>query len=53
MAVALVVSGWHYPTDTIGGFATAVAVVLGVALLVDRAAERRGAQSGGALSTPP
>jgi membrane-associated phospholipid phosphatase len=36
MALALIVRDWHYPTDTIGGFCTAVAVVLGTALLIDR-----------------
>jgi undecaprenyl-diphosphatase len=41
MAVALIVRDWHYPTDTIGGFCTAVAVVLGTALLIDRAARWR------------
>jgi membrane-associated phospholipid phosphatase len=41
MAAALIVRDWHYPTDTIGGFCTAVAVVLGTALLIDRAARWR------------
>ena len=39
MAVALVVGGVHYPTDTAGGFCTAVAMVLGTALLLDRWAD--------------
>jgi len=46
MAVALSVLGIHYPTDTIGGFGTAVAAVLGCGLLIDRlgdmVARRRG-----------
>lgn len=41
MALALVVREWHYPTDTIGGFCTAVVVVLGAALLSDGAARWR------------
>jgi undecaprenyl-diphosphatase len=40
MAVALTAGREHYPTDTIGGFCVAVAVVLGSALVIDRAAER-------------
>lgn len=34
----MVLLGAHYPTDVLGGYATAVAVVLGVALAVDAAA---------------
>jgi membrane-associated phospholipid phosphatase len=41
MSTALVVCGWHYPTDTVGGFCTAVAVVLGSARLIDRVAQWR------------
>jgi undecaprenyl-diphosphatase len=41
MAVALIAEGDHYPTDTVGGFCVAVAVVLASALVIDRAAERR------------
>jgi membrane-associated phospholipid phosphatase len=41
MATALIVRGWHYPTDTIGGFCTAIAVVLGTALLIDQVARWR------------
>jgi undecaprenyl-diphosphatase len=41
MAAALIVCDWHYPTDTIGGFCTAVAVVLGTAVLIDRASRWR------------
>lgn len=40
MAVALVAQGLHYPTDTVGGICTGLAVVLLVAVLVDRAADR-------------
>jgi undecaprenyl-diphosphatase len=38
MAVALIVYEWHYATDTIGGACTAIAVILGSALALDRAA---------------
>lgn len=41
MAVAVVVGRFHYPTDAAGGFCTAVAVVLGTALLLDRWADGR------------
>ena len=41
MALAMTVTRYHYPTDAVGGFCTAVAVVLGVALLLDRAPPRR------------
>jgi membrane-associated phospholipid phosphatase len=41
MAVTLTVLDIHYPTDTIGGFGTAVAVVLAAALVLDRVAEAR------------
>jgi membrane-associated phospholipid phosphatase len=40
MAVSLTVGFFHYATDTIGGFCTAVAVVTAVAWLVDLFAER-------------
>ena len=40
MAVALIAGREHYPTDTVGGFCVAVAVVLVSALVIDRAAER-------------
>jgi undecaprenyl-diphosphatase len=40
MGVALIVNGWHYPTDTIGGFCVAVSTVLGSALVIERIAER-------------
>lgn len=41
MAWAQVALGFHYPTDTIGGFCTAMAVVPATALLVDWLAVRR------------
>lgn len=41
VAAALVASNAHYPTDTIGGFCTAIVVVCGCALLVDRVAALR------------
>jgi undecaprenyl-diphosphatase len=44
MAVALTSLGIHYPTDTIGGFATAVAMVLAAALLIDASADRLAAR---------
>lgn len=40
MAVAVIAYDWHYATDTVGGFCTAVAVVLGSALLIERVADR-------------
>lgn len=36
MAVAMTVVNYHYPTDAVGGFCTAVSVVLGLALLLER-----------------
>jgi undecaprenyl-diphosphatase len=35
VATALVGSGYHYATDTLGGFGVAIAVVLGVACAID------------------
>lgn len=40
MGWSQVVLSAHYPTDTFGGFCTAVVVVTGTALLVDRWADR-------------
>ena len=40
VAVALVGSGYHYATDTLGGFCVAVMVVPTVAWLIDRLADR-------------
>lgn len=39
VGVSLVVRGLHYPTDTLGALGVAVAVVLGVALVVDAFAD--------------
>jgi membrane-associated phospholipid phosphatase len=44
---AMVVSDAHYPTDTIGGFCTAVVVVLGGALALDRLGRRRDPHTSG------
>lgn len=41
MAVAVVAGRFHYPTDAAGGFCTAVVVVLGTALLLERWADGR------------
>lgn len=41
MALTQVALDAHYPTDTLGGFGTAVAVVVAAALAVDVAADRR------------
>jgi membrane-associated phospholipid phosphatase len=41
MAWAEVALGAHYPTDTVGGFCTALAVVPATAWLVDEVARRR------------
>jgi membrane-associated phospholipid phosphatase len=40
IALALVVNDLHYATDTAAGFCTAVAAVLGTALIVDSVAKR-------------
>lgn len=41
VGVGMVAMGVHYPTDAVGGLATAVAVVLGSALVIDAVADRR------------
>jgi undecaprenyl-diphosphatase len=41
VGAAMIASNLHYPTDTLGGFCTAVAVVCGAALVLDRMAENR------------
>jgi membrane-associated phospholipid phosphatase len=41
VGAAMVASNLHYPTDTLGGFCTAVVVVCGCALLLDRLPARR------------
>ena len=43
---AMVAIGAHYPTDVVGGFCTAVAVVCGAALVLDRLAEHRSPSGG-------
>lgn len=40
VATALVGTGYHYTTDTIGGFCVAIGLVLTVALAIDEVAER-------------
>ena len=45
VGTGMVVRGEHYPTDVVGGFCTAVAAVLVVALVVDAVAGRRGPAS--------
>jgi len=40
MSVGLTLRDWHYPTDTVGGFCLATVIVLGLALLLDRFADR-------------
>lgn len=46
VAVLLVAADWHYATDAVGGVCTAVAVVLGSALVLDGVAARRAGISG-------
>ena len=41
VGTGMVVGGWHYPTDVVGGFCAAVTAVLGVALVLDAATLRR------------
>jgi undecaprenyl-diphosphatase len=41
VGAAMIVSNNHYPTDTVGGFCTAVVVVCGAALVLDRVAAPR------------
>lgn len=40
VGAAMVAANLHYPTDTLGGFCTAVVVVCGVALVLDRVCPR-------------
>jgi undecaprenyl-diphosphatase len=40
VAAALVGLGYHYSTDTVGGFCVALGAVLGVAVLIDEVADR-------------
>jgi undecaprenyl-diphosphatase len=51
MAIALTALDIHYPTDTIGGFGTAVAVVLGTAAVLDRLAIARRLGAGRGVSS--
>jgi undecaprenyl-diphosphatase len=39
MSVAMTLTDYHYLTDTVGGFCTALSIVLGLALLLDRRSE--------------
>jgi membrane-associated phospholipid phosphatase len=41
VGTGMVIGGSHYPTDVVGGFCTAVAAVLAVALALDAASSRR------------
>lgn len=41
LCLAMTAGHWHYPTDAVGGAAAAVAVVLGIALVVERATAAR------------
>jgi undecaprenyl-diphosphatase len=50
MALALIADRDHYPTDTIGGFCVAVAVVLTSALVIDWSAERAARRAAGPLA---
>ncbi len=50
IGVAMSVTGYHYPTDTVAGYFTGVACTLGVALGVDRLARRHGGARPLALS---
>lgn len=52
MAWALISLRAHYPTDAIGGFCTAVAVVLATALLTDWSAARRCGTAGCGSGAP-
>jgi undecaprenyl-diphosphatase len=38
VGIAMVALGYHYPTDTVAGWSTALAVTLGTALVLDAAA---------------
>lgn len=46
VAAGLVAAGYHYATDTVGGAALAVAVVLGLSVTLDRAARAIRTRSG-------
>ena len=51
MALALIADRDHYPTDTIGGFCVAVAVVLTSGLVIDWSADRLARRAGPATHT--
>jgi len=53
MGWAEVALGAHYPTDTLGGWCTALAVVPVAAWLIDRVAGRRARTGGVPAGTPP
>jgi membrane-associated phospholipid phosphatase len=42
VGTGMIIGGAHYPTDVVGGFCTAVAAVLVVALVLDAVTRRRG-----------
>jgi len=45
VGVAMTVTNYHYWTDAVGGFFVAVAVVLGLAVLIDARPSRRSGMS--------
>ncbi len=47
VGLAMTVTGYHYPTDAVGGFCIGVATVLGLALVLDRWPPRGAAASTG------
>ncbi|MEU7072167.1 phosphatase PAP2 family protein [Streptomyces narbonensis] len=53
MGWAQVFLGAHYPTDTLGGFCTALALVPATAWLVDRTADRRAERKAGRNADRP
>ncbi|WNM36467.1 phosphatase PAP2 family protein [Streptomyces sp. Li-HN-5-11] len=53
MGWAEVALGAHYPTDALGGWCTALAVIPATAWLVDRVADRRVDRTGGRLVDQP
>ncbi|MBL8927167.1 MAG: phosphatase PAP2 family protein [Pseudonocardia sp.] len=53
VGMGMVASGSHYPTDVVGGFCTAVASVLAVALALDAVLLRRRSIARSSEVTPP
>lgn len=53
VGAGMVTLGAHYPTDTVGGFCLAVAIGLGVGLLIDGVADRRLVQAARPPSQTP